>query len=42
MVEGVGLVMPRLMTHCGVGLEEEMTEGGEECKASIGGRIVDC
>lgn len=36
MVEGVELVMPGLMTHRGEGLEEEMNEGGEECRAGIG------
>lgn len=36
MVEGVGSVMPGLMTHRGEALEEEMNEGGEECWAGIG------
>lgn len=39
MVEGVGSVIPRLMTHRGEGLEEEMNEGGVECGA--GGRTVE-
>lgn len=34
--EGNGSVIPRLMTHRGEGLEEEINEGGEECRA--GGR----
>lgn len=38
---GVGLVTPRLMTHGGEGLEEEMNEGGEECRDCIGGRTVE-
>lgn len=41
MVEGVVLVMPRLMTHRGEGLEEEINEGGEEYRAVIGGRTVE-
>lgn len=41
MVEGVGLVMPRLMTHRGEGLEQEMNEGGEEGRAWIGGGTVE-
>lgn len=41
MVVGVGLVAPRLMTHRGEGLEEEINEGGEECRAGIGGRTAE-
>lgn len=37
MVERVESVMPRLMTHCGEALREEMNEGGEERRAGIGG-----
>lgn len=33
--------MPRLMTHRGEGLAEEMNEGGEECVAGIGGWTVE-
>lgn len=40
MVERVELVMPRLMTHCGETLKEEMNEGGEERRVGIGGKKV--
>lgn len=40
-MEGVVLVMPRLMTHRGEHLEEEINEGGEEYRTVIGGRTVE-
>lgn len=41
MVERVESVMPRLMTHCGEALKEEMNEGGEERRVGIGGKTFD-
>lgn len=40
MVKGIGLVVPRLMTHCGKIQEGEMNEGGKQCWFQIGGRMV--
>ena len=39
--KGAGLVMPGRMSHRGVGLEEEMNEGGSERWVGIGGRTVE-
>lgn len=36
-MEGVGSVMPRLMTHCSEGQKEEIDEGGDESRMGIGG-----
>lgn len=41
MVDRVLPVMPRLMTHRGVRLEEQTSEGGEEYRVVIGGRKVE-
>lgn len=39
MAEGLGLAVPRLMTHRGEGLGGRMNEGGEECRARIGAQM---